>query len=66
MRHPSASLGTEKEGGLTSAVFGNTNENHVIWNRSLPLLSGRRYFQSDPTDTRKNQRLSPHSHSPTM
>jgi hypothetical protein len=46
--------------------LGNTNENHVIWKRSFFLLSGRVYFQSEPTDTRKNQMLNPQSHSPAM
>lgn len=50
----------------TRAVFGKTNENHVIWNGILLRCSGRMYFHSDPTDTRKNQMLSPHSQSPTM
>jgi hypothetical protein len=37
---------------LTRAVFGNTNDHHVIWN-GMPFRV-RRYFQSDPIETRKN------------
>ena len=51
---------------VTSAVLGNTNENHVIWNCNLLLPSGRKYFHSEPTDTKKNQQLSPHSQIPAM
>lgn len=48
---------------LTSAVFGKTNDHHVIWNGKL--LPGRVYFHSDPTDTRKNHAERPHSQSET-
>lgn len=47
---------------VTSAVFGKTNDHHVIWKGIL--LSGRTYFQSDPTETMKNHMLRPQSHSP--
>jgi len=53
-------------GKRTKAVFGKTKENQVIWKGILALLSGRRYFQSEPTETRKNQMLSPQSQSPVM
>lgn len=37
---------------LTRAVFGNTNDHHVIWN-GMPFRV-RRYFHRDPIETRKN------------
>jgi hypothetical protein len=44
---------------LTRAVFGNTNDHQVIWN-GMPFRA-RKYFQSDPTDTRKNHMERPQS-----
>lgn len=37
---------------LTRAVFGKTNDHHVIWNgMPFPVC---RYFHRDPMETRKN------------
>ena len=52
-----------RAGGRTKAVFGNTNDHHVIWKGSL--CPDRTYFHSEPTDTRKNHMDSPHSQRPT-
>ena len=59
---------TRQGGGtrLTRAVLGKTKENHVIWKGILLLFSGLTYFHNDPTETRKNQILKPHSHKPAM
>jgi hypothetical protein len=44
---------------LTSAVFGNTKLHHVIWKGML--CPPRVYFQSEPTETRKNHMARPQS-----
>lgn len=49
---------------VTSAVLGNTKDHHVIWKGML--FWGRTYFQSEPTETRKNHIERPHSQRPIM
>lgn len=48
---------------VTRAVLGNTKEYQVIWKGKR--WPGRQYFHREPTDTKKNQKLSPYTQRPT-